>query len=180
MSEACEDLPRLREAVRASGLTWSIAERMTMAKATIPQAWQAQEVDMAGVVANRATHKVAFRDHEGFSLTFPVVCRGCTRCRSANRPAVNATFSGERVLVHAQVNVGVAIGSEARVIVPVIRGADLLSIAGIARAANALATRAREKRLGPDDLSGTTFASTTPARSARRSVTRARRPQNAA
>ena len=72
-------------------------------------------------------------------------------------PEVNATFNGDAILVHGQVNVGVSVGFEDSLLVPVVRGADGLSIAGLARAVNDVTTRARAKKLTPDDLQGGTF-----------------------
>jgi 2-oxoisovalerate dehydrogenase E2 component (dihydrolipoyl transacylase) len=134
-----------------------IAENMTRAKATIPHAWQTQEVDMSGVVANRAAHKAAFQKEEGFSLTYlPYVIAAAAAGLREHRQ-VNATFNETELIVHRDINLGVSVGLEDTLVVPVIRRADGLSIAGIARAVNDVATRARNKHLKADDLSGGTF-----------------------
>ena len=134
-----------------------IAENMTRAKATIPHAWQTQEVDMSGVVANRAANKAAFQKEEGFSLTYlPYVIAAAAAGLREHRQA-NATFNETEIIVHRDINLGVSVGLEDTLVVPVIRRADGLSIAGIARAVNDVATRARNKQLKADDLSGGTF-----------------------
>jgi len=134
-----------------------IAENMTRSKTTIPHAWQTQEVDMSGVVAHRNANKGAFQQREGFSLTYlPYVIAAATAALREH-PHVNSTFNDTELLVHRDVNIGVSIGLEDTLVVPVIRRADGLSLAGIARAVNELAQKARNKKLTADDLTGATF-----------------------
>ena len=134
-----------------------IAENMTRSKQTIPHAWQTQEVDMSGVVSNRAAAKGAFQRQEGFSLTYlPYVMAAAISALREN-PHANATFNETELIVHRDINLGISVGMEDTLLVPVVRRADGLSIAGLARAVNDLATRARGKQLKADDLSGATF-----------------------
>ena len=134
-----------------------IAENMTRSKQTIPHAWQTQEVDMSGVVANRNANKGLFQKQEGFSLTYlPYVMAG-TISALRGHPEVNSTFNETELIVHRDINLGVSVGLEDTLLVPVVRRADGLSIAGLARALNDVATRARNKQLKADDLSGGTF-----------------------
>lgn len=134
-----------------------IAENMTLSKTTIPHAWQTQEVDMSGVVANRAANKGGFQAREGFSLTYlPYVVAAAVSALREN-PAANATFNGDEIIRHNAINLGISVGTEDTLVVPVIRGADGLSLAGLARSINDLATRARTRKLTADDLSGGTF-----------------------
>jgi 2-oxoisovalerate dehydrogenase E2 component (dihydrolipoyl transacylase) len=134
-----------------------IGENMARSKATIPHAWQTQEVDMSGVVANRNANRSAFQQREGFSLTYLPYVVAAAVASLREHPEVNATFNGDEILVHRQVNLGVSVGFEDTLLVPVIRGADGLSLAGLARAVNDLATRARSKQLKADDLQNGTF-----------------------
>jgi 2-oxoisovalerate dehydrogenase E2 component (dihydrolipoyl transacylase) len=134
-----------------------IAENMTRSKTTIPHAWQTQEVDMSGVVQNRAANKGAFQQREGFSLTYLPYVIAAAVAALREHPEVNATFNETELLVHRHVNLGVSVGFEDTLLVPVIRDADNLSLAGIARAVNDLATRARSKQLKADELQGGTF-----------------------
>ncbi|HSP08106.1 MAG TPA: dihydrolipoamide acetyltransferase family protein [Candidatus Dormibacteraeota bacterium] len=134
-----------------------IAENMTRSKSTIPHAWQTQEADMSGVVANRSANKAAFQKQEGFSLTYLPYVIAAAVSALREHPEVNATFNETELIVHRDINVGVSVGLEDTLVVPVIRRADGLSIAGIARAINDVATRARNKQLKADDLSGGTF-----------------------
>ena len=134
-----------------------IAENMTRSKSTIPHAWQTQEADMSGVVANRSANKAAFQRQEGFSLTYLPYVMAATLSALREHPEVNSTFNDTELIVHRDINLGVSVGLEDTLVVPVIRRADSLSIAGLARALNDVATRARNKQLKADDLAGGTF-----------------------
>jgi 2-oxoisovalerate dehydrogenase E2 component (dihydrolipoyl transacylase) len=112
---------------------------------------------MSGVVANRAANKSAFQKQEGFSLTYLPYVIAAAASALREHPQVNATFNETEIIIHRDVNLGVSIGLEDTLIVPVIRRSDGLSLAGIARAVNDLATRARNKQLKADDLAGATF-----------------------
>ena len=134
-----------------------IAENMVRSKSTIPHAWQTQEADMSGVVANRNANKAAFQKQEGFSLTYLPYVMAATLSALREHPEVNSTFNETELIIHRDINLGVSVGLEDTLVVPVIRRADGLSIAGLARAVNDVATRARNKQLKADDLSGGTF-----------------------
>jgi len=134
-----------------------IAENMTRSKQTIPHAWQTQEADMSGVVANRTANKAAFLKQEGFSLTYLPYVMAAAIGALREHPQVNSTFNETELIVHRDINLGISIGLEDTLVVPVVRRADGLSIAGLARAVNDFATRARSKQLKADELSGGTF-----------------------
>lgn len=134
-----------------------IAENMARSKSTIPHAWQTQEADMSGVVANRNANKAAFQKQEGFSLTYLPYVMEAAISALREHPDVNATFNDTELIVHRDINLGISVGLEDTLVVPVIRRADSLSIAGLARAVNDLATRARSKQLKADELAGGTF-----------------------
>jgi 2-oxoisovalerate dehydrogenase E2 component (dihydrolipoyl transacylase) len=145
------------EAVPLSRMRRLIAENMTRSKTTIPHAWQTQEVDMSGVVANRNANKAAFQQREGFSLTYLPYVLAAAISALREHPEVNATFNDTEVIVHRAINLGVSVGFEDTLLVPVIRNADSLSLAGLARAVNDLVTRARNRQLKADELQGGTF-----------------------
>jgi 2-oxoisovalerate dehydrogenase E2 component (dihydrolipoyl transacylase) len=145
------------ERIPLSRIKRLVGENMVKSKSTIPHAWQTQEVDMSGVVANRNANKGKFAKDEGFSLTFlPYVVMAATVALREHRE-VNASFAGDAILVHRDINVGISVGMEDALVVPVIKRTDSLSIAGIARAINDLAGRARDGKLKGDDLQGGTF-----------------------
>jgi 2-oxoisovalerate dehydrogenase E2 component (dihydrolipoyl transacylase) len=145
------------EVIQLTRVRKLIAENMVRSKTTIPHAWQTQEADMSGVVANRNANKAAFQQQEGFSLTYlPYVMAAALSALRENRH-VNSTFNETALIVHRDINLGISVGLEDTLVVPVVRRADGLSIAGLARAVNDLATRARNKQLKADDLAGATF-----------------------
>ncbi|HEY4027628.1 MAG TPA: dihydrolipoamide acetyltransferase family protein [Candidatus Dormibacteraeota bacterium] len=145
------------EVVPLSRMRRLIAENMTRSKTTIPHAWQTQEVDMSGVVANRNANKAAFQQREGFSLTYLPYVIAAAVASLREHPEVNATFNETEIVIHRRIDLGVSVGFEDTLLVPVIRSADSLSLAGIARAVNDLATRARSRKLMADELQGATF-----------------------
>lgn len=134
-----------------------VGENTSRSKQSIPHAWQTQEVDMSGVVASRNANKGRFQAQEGFSLTYlPYVVMAAIVGLREHRD-VNASFGGDHLLVHRDINMGISVGMEDALVVPVIKRADSLSIAGLARAINDLAARARDGKLKGDDLQGGTF-----------------------
>jgi len=145
------------EVVQLTRVRRLIAENMVRSKTTIPHAWQTQEADMSGVVANRGANKAAFQKQEGFSLTYLPYVMAAAISALREHPHVNATFNETELIVHRDINLGISVGLEDTLVVPVVRKADGLSIAGLARAVNDLAGRARSKQLKADDLAGGTF-----------------------
>src|SRR5437868_1798942 len=144
------------EVVQLTRVRRLIAENMTRSKQTIPHAWQTQEVDMSGVVASRTANKGGFQKQEGFSLTYLPYVMAAAISALREHPEANSTFNETELIVHHDINLGVSVGLEDTLLVPVVRRADGLSIAGLARAVNDLATRARGKQLKADELTGGT------------------------
>jgi 2-oxoisovalerate dehydrogenase E2 component (dihydrolipoyl transacylase) len=145
------------EVVQLTRVRRLIAENMVRSKTTIPHAWQTQEADMSGVVANRGANKAAFQKQEGFSLTYLPYVMAAVASALREHPQVNATFNETELIIHRDINLGISVGLEDTLIVPVVRRADGLSIAGLARAVNDIASRAKSKQLKADDLAGATF-----------------------
>lgn len=141
------------------------AEHMVAAHLETARAWNAVEVDWTNVVKLRAAAKKGFQEAEGFNLTFmPFLCKAV--CDTLlEMPEVNASFdeANQANLIRRYVNLGIAVALDGGgLIVPVIKDADGKNLAGLARAVNDLATRARTKKLTPDDLVGGTFTITNP------------------
>ncbi|MCB0989840.1 MAG: 2-oxo acid dehydrogenase subunit E2 [Acidimicrobiales bacterium] len=133
-------------------------EHMVHSKAIAPHALTVMEVDYEGVSQVRSVHKAAFKEAEGFSLTFlPFIVRAVVDALG-DWPYMNASVEGEGLRVHRDVNIGIAVDLEGEgLIVPVIRNADGMRLKAIARSINDLADRARSKALGVDDITGGTF-----------------------
>ncbi|GAB4505264.1 MAG: dihydrolipoamide acetyltransferase family protein [Anaerolineales bacterium] len=137
-----------------------IAERMVASKRISPHVLTVMEADMSRVLAHRAAHKAEFA-RQGVNLTFTAYFVAAIAAALRANPLVNSTWTDEGLLLHGEINIGVAVAlGEEGLIVPVIRNADHLSLLGIARAVNDLAERARTKRLQPDEVKGATFTLT--------------------
>jgi 2-oxoisovalerate dehydrogenase E2 component (dihydrolipoyl transacylase) len=134
-----------------------IAQRMVESKHTAPHAWTMVEVDVTNVWKWRAREKDAFEKAHGVKLTLlPFFIRAAVESLAAF-PLMNASYTDEGIRVHRDVNIGLAIAADGNLIVPVIRGADQLTVKGLALAAGALIDKARRGKLGADDLAGGTF-----------------------
>jgi pyruvate/2-oxoglutarate dehydrogenase complex dihydrolipoamide acyltransferase (E2) component len=118
------------------------------------------EADLSRVVAHRQANKDAF-GRDGASLTFTVYFAAAAIQALKAYPLVNSSWSEEGIRLHRQVNLGMATSlGEEGLIVPVIKQAETLSLLGLARAISDLATRARAKKLHPDEVKGGTFTIT--------------------
>ncbi|MFZ0129949.1 MAG: dihydrolipoamide acetyltransferase family protein [Candidatus Dormiibacterota bacterium] len=134
-----------------------IAERMALSKATIPHAWQMQEVDMSAVGGGLKVNRGTVRRQYGVSLSYLTYMVAAAAASLRKFPEVNSTFSEDGIIVHRAINIGVAMGLPEGVIVPVIKNADRLSIPELAVALGDLTARARARQLVTADLSGGTF-----------------------
>ncbi len=149
------------ELVKLTPIRRSIAQRMAQSKREIPHAYGVIEVDMSAVVAWREAHKDAWR-RDGPPLTYTAFFVRAAAAALRAHPIVNASWSDEGISVHKAVNIGIGIALDDGLIVPVIRGADQMSLAGIASALDDLSRRARAGHLGLDDIQGGTFTITNP------------------
>ena len=139
-----------------------IASHMVGSLQTTARAWNMVEVNMEQVVRTRQRVKEAFAAREGFSLTYtPFVTRAVTEAL-LTYPMVNSELRGEDIIVRHFVNMGIAVSYDEGLIVPVVQGADTMNLVGVARSINDLATRARSKKLKPDEVQGATFSITNP------------------
>jgi 2-oxoglutarate dehydrogenase E2 component (dihydrolipoamide succinyltransferase) len=138
-----------------------IAEHMVRSKQTSPHVTEVGEADVTDLVRLREGRKAEFEKREGIKLTFTPFFIAAIAKALRDNPWVNASVDGTNVIVKKRVNIGVATAlPDGNLIVPVIKDADRLNIAGIAHAVNDLATRARNKNLQPDEIAGGTFTLT--------------------
>jgi 2-oxoisovalerate dehydrogenase E2 component (dihydrolipoyl transacylase) len=146
--------------IKHSLIRKQIAEHMVMSKHTSPHVLTVMEVDMSKVVAHRAANKATFA-RDGVNLTFTAYFMQAIVAGLKAYPNVNSSWTDEGLLIHSAINIGMATSlGEEGLIVPVIKGADALSLLGMARAVNDFANRARSKKLSPDDVKGGTFTLT--------------------
>ena len=148
--------------VPLSPMRRAIASNMLKSKQTIPHAWTVAEVDMTNVVRFRQKVKDSFKQREGIDLTYvPIIVKAVVEGLKAV-PILNASWSGQGVVLHKDINVGVAVSVDDGLIVPVIHQADRMSIAGLAKSTDDLAKRARAGKLGIPDVQGATFTVNNP------------------
>lgn len=133
------------------------AERLVEAQHTAAILTTFNEIDMTRVTEVRNKYKDSFKEKYGTSLGFMGFFTKAVIEALKAFPAVNASIEGTDIIYKKFFNIGVAVGTERGLIVPVIRDADLLSIAGIEQAIKHFALKAREGRITIDDLSGGTF-----------------------
>jgi len=150
--------PREREErVRMTRLRQTIARRLKEAQETAAMLTTFNEVDMGAVMALRTHYKDAFEKRHGVRLGFmSFFVKACVAALK-EVPAVNAEIDGADLIYKNHYDIGVAVGTERGLVVPVVRDADTLSLAGIEKAINALGAKARDGTLALDDLQGGTF-----------------------
>jgi pyruvate dehydrogenase E2 component (dihydrolipoyllysine-residue acetyltransferase) len=152
-----------QEEVPFTRIRRSIAEHMVRSIDTAAHVTNVFEIDMTKIAILRERAKGEFKREEGFSLTFlPFVASAVVQAVKAF-PEFNAHLDPEAktATLMRTVNLGIAVGRDEGLIVPVIHGADELNLVGLARAINDVATRARTKGgLKPDDVAGGTFTIT--------------------
>jgi pyruvate dehydrogenase E2 component (dihydrolipoamide acetyltransferase) len=131
---------------------------MVMSKGVSPHAFSVVEVDYANVDATRGKVKSEWKATEGFSLTYlPFITRAIVDAL-AEFPYLNASVGENELIVHDFVDVGIAVDLDFQgLLVPVVRSADSKRLRAIAREINDLASRARTRKLSPDEISGGTF-----------------------
>ena len=138
----------------------SIADHMVRSVHTSPHVTTVMEVDLSRVVTHRSRNKEIFA-RDGVNLTYSAYFLAASVAALKHVPIVNASWSDEGIILHQEVNVGMAVSlGEKGLIVPVIRNADQLSLLAIAREINDKASRAREGKLNPDEVQGGTFTIT--------------------
>ena len=141
-----------------------ISEHMVFSKRTSPHVGTVAEVDLSRVVKLRNEHKRVFQESYGKPLTFlPFIVNATVRALR-EYPALNASVIDGAIVEKQDIHLGVATETEKGLVVPVVRHADRLSLAGTAMAIDDLATRARTKKLAADDLKGGTFTVSNPGR----------------
>jgi 2-oxoglutarate dehydrogenase E2 component (dihydrolipoamide succinyltransferase) len=148
------------ERVPMTPIRKTIARRMIESRRSSAHVTTVDEVDMRGIVELRERLKAGFLEDHGVKLTFmPFIARAAIAALK-EFPQVNASIEGEEIVYHRFWHLGIAVHTEAGLMVPVIRHADRKSMVEIARAIDDLAARARERKLEIDEIQGGTFTLT--------------------
>ncbi len=147
----------LEEVVRMTRLRKTIARRLKDAQNTAAMLTTFNEVDMSAVMAARSKYRDVFEKRHGSRLGFmSFFVRACTQAL-AEVPAVNAEVDGDNLVYKNYYNVGVAVGTPQGLVVPVLRDADNMSFADIEGSIVDFGRRARDGKLGIDEMQGGTF-----------------------
>ncbi|OAA16017.1 Dihydrolipoyllysine-residue acetyltransferase component of pyruvate dehydrogenase complex [Corynebacterium afermentans subsp. afermentans] len=138
------------------------AAKMVESLQTTAQLTHVQEIDVTRVAELRKKVKPAFVEKHGANITYLAFFIKATAEALVSHPNVNASYDADakEIIYHSDVNIGIAVDTPMGLLVPVIKKAQDMNLADIAKAITDLASRARDKKLRPDDLSGATFTVT--------------------
>lgn len=149
---------RLEERVPMSRLRTKVAERLLQASQTTAMLTTFNEVNMAPIMGIRSRYKDEFeKSHDGVRLGFmSFFVRACTEALK-RYPAVNASLDANDIIYHGYQDIGVAVSSPRGLVVPVLRNADNMGLAKIEKEIRAFGEKARDGKLGIEEISGGTF-----------------------
>jgi pyruvate dehydrogenase E2 component (dihydrolipoamide acetyltransferase) len=139
-----------------------IAEHMVASKRVSAHVYSVDEIDMTKVAALRAKSKDEFEKRYETKLTFMPFFVKAAVAGLRSFPTLNASLDGTNVILHKEINIGIAVALDWGLLVPVVKNADEKNILGIQRNMNDLAERARSKKLKPEEVQESTFSITNP------------------
>jgi 2-oxoglutarate dehydrogenase E2 component (dihydrolipoamide succinyltransferase) len=154
---APRELGAREERVRMTRLRKRIAERLKLAQNTAAMLTTFNEVDMTNVMALRAHHKDTFEKKHGVKLGFMSFFVKAAIVALKEIPAVNGEIDGDDIIYKNHYDIGVAVGTEQGLVVPVVRDADAMTFADIEKKISELGLKARDGKLTIDELTGGTF-----------------------
>ncbi|HVH69637.1 MAG TPA: 2-oxoglutarate dehydrogenase, E2 component, dihydrolipoamide succinyltransferase [Candidatus Dormibacteraeota bacterium] len=139
-----------------------IAEHMVASKRVSAHVYSVDEVDMTKVAVLRVKSKEEFEKRYETKLTFMPFFVKAAVAGLRTFPTLNASLDGTNIVIHKDINIGIAVALDWGLIVPVVKNADEKNFLGIQRTMNDLAERARSKKLKPEEVQESTFAITNP------------------
>jgi len=151
------------EVIEPSRMRLAIAEHMVRSKRTSPHATTVVEIDMTNIAKWLAQNKAAFKQREGYGISFvpfvmKAVCEGIRKY-----PMINSTWTADnKIIIKKHINLGIAVATDTGLVVPTLYDADQYTIAGLARQVNAIAQRARNNKLTVQDMQNSTFVVNNP------------------
>jgi len=145
---------------KMSSLRKTVAKRLVAVKNETAMLTTFNEVDMQAIMDIRAKYKGKFKEKHGVGLGFmsfftKAVCEALQEF-----PAVNAQINGEEIIYHHYADISIAVSAPKGLVVPIIKNAESLSLAGIEKAVAELASKARENKLTLEEMTGGTFTIT--------------------
>lgn len=149
--------PSAGEEIPVTGVRKAIANKMVQSSQEIPHAWLMMEVDATNLVNVRNKHKTAFKENEGYNLTFFSFFVKAVAETLKEYPMLNSSWQGDKIVVNKDINISIAVAGDDKLYVPVIRNADDLSIKGIAKQVSELAKLGRNHQLTQKHMKDGTF-----------------------
>jgi pyruvate dehydrogenase E2 component (dihydrolipoamide acetyltransferase) len=141
--------------VETTRLRQAIGRRMTESKTTVPHFYVTTEIDMAPALALRKQINAALPEGEKVTVNDMIVKAAALTLRDF--PKLNANYNGQTLIMHNRINVGSAVAVEGGLLTVVQKNSDITPLAQIARDNKAMIGRAREGKVKPDDVEGSTF-----------------------
>ena len=145
---------------KMSNLRKTVSRRLVEAKNTTAMLTTFNEVDMSHVMEIRTKYKDKFKEIHGVNLGFMSFFTKAVTYALQEWPAVNAYIDGEEIIYHEYCDISIAVSAPKGLVVPVIRNAESLSMAGIEKKVVELATKARDSKLTFEEMQGGTFTIT--------------------
>lgn len=150
-----DDIPFREE--RLSGMRKTIAKRLTESKITVPHFYLTIECELDKLLAQRSELNAKLAD-SGVKLSVNDFIIRASALALKKVPAANVQFAGDKMYWYERADISVAVAIDGGLVTPVVRGADQMGLADIARTAKELATKARDGKLAPEDYAGGTFS----------------------
>jgi pyruvate dehydrogenase E2 component (dihydrolipoamide acetyltransferase) len=151
---------RVRERIPLKGIRTVIAQRMSYSWNTIPHIYETVNVNMEEVVRLRERVNPIIQEKTGLKVSYTAILALAIARLLPKHPNLNSSFTGEEVIQWEDVNLGIATSLEDYLIVPVVRSAQDMNLESIVKEMNRLLEAARNKKLEPADMSGSTFTVT--------------------
>ncbi len=148
------------EIIEMSHVVKMMAEHMVRSVRTSPHVSAISECDMTEIMTFIDKNADEFQKREGFKLTLTPFIADAVVKALKEFPLINSSVEGDKIILKKFINLGIAVATDYGLIVPVVKNADEKNFIGLARAINDIVTRARNKKLTPDDVQGGTFSIT--------------------
>lgn len=161
LKELAKKYPAPKYEIRQmDNLQQKMAEHMVRSIQTSPHVQAISECDLSRIASFRSANVAAFEKQEGYKLTFTPFLLDATVRALKQFPLVNSSVEGDKIILKKFINLGMAVATPGGLIVPVVRNAEEKTFIGMARAANDIGVRAKNRKLTPDDIQGGTFTVT--------------------
>lgn len=146
------------ERVKLKGLRKAVADKMLESTQSIPHVTLTSEIDMSQVIDVRKSLLPVIENQTGYRLSYTEIIIKATAHVLGNHPKVNASLVGDEIVMNKDVNIGLAVAVENGLIVPSVPDADKKGLAELTEASKSLGLKARDGKLSPAEMSGSTFS----------------------